>query len=85
AGAALGLAATGALLALFGAGPLAGCVVGASTVGFLGTLAGQLFVTAPVAIAALAQYFITTNQPFHPGSQNNPAPKPAPAPAAPKK
>ncbi|MEC3913952.1 hypothetical protein [Nocardia sp. CDC160] len=65
AGAAVGLTATGALLALFGAGPLLGCVVGASTVGFLGTIAGQLFVTAPVAIAAAVQYFTTINQPFN--------------------
>ncbi|WP_433564076.1 hypothetical protein ACQP1O_01075 [Nocardia sp. CA-151230] len=63
AGAALGLAVTGPLATLFGAGPLLGCVVGASTVGFLGTLAGQLFVTAPVAIAAAVQYFTTINQP----------------------
>ncbi|MBO0883046.1 MAG: hypothetical protein J2P17_22465 [Mycobacterium sp.] len=66
AGAALGLAVTGALLALFGAGPLGGCIIGASTVGFLGTLAGQLFVTAPVAVLAMIQYFTTVNQPFKP-------------------
>ncbi|AYF79498.1 hypothetical protein D7D52_30205 [Nocardia yunnanensis] len=40
-----------------------GCVIGAGAVGFLGTLAGQLFVTAPVAIAAAVQYFTTINQP----------------------
>ncbi|MET8426482.1 hypothetical protein [Nocardia sp. NPDC004860] len=66
AGGAAGLVATGALATLFGAGPLAGCVVGAATVGFLGTIAGQLFVTAPVAIAAAVQYFTTINQPFTP-------------------
>ncbi|MEC3956216.1 hypothetical protein VMT65_24475 [Nocardia sp. CDC153] len=63
-GAGVGLVATGALLTLFGAGPLGGCVLGAATVGFLGTLAGQLFVTAPVAIAAAIQYFSTINSPF---------------------
>ena len=63
AGAAAGLVATGVLLALFGAGPIAGCVVGAAGVGFLGTLIGQIFITAPVAIAAAIQYFSTINQP----------------------
>ncbi|MEU6561762.1 hypothetical protein [Nocardia nova] len=66
AGAALGAVATGALLTLFGAGPLGGCVAGASVVGFLGVLAGQLLVTAPVAIGALIQYFTTINEPFNP-------------------
>ncbi|PSR58476.1 hypothetical protein C8258_31245 [Nocardia sp. MDA0666] len=64
AGAAIGLVATGALLALFGAGPLGGCVAGAAAVGFLGVLAGQIFVTAPVAIGAVIQYFSTINEPF---------------------
>ncbi len=41
-----------------------GCLIGASTVGFLGTLLGQIFVTAPVAIAAAIQYFTTVNTPF---------------------
>ncbi|MGQ4598654.1 hypothetical protein [Nocardia sp. R6R-6] len=66
AGGAAGLALTGPLLGLFGAGPLAGCIAGAAAVGFLGTLAGQLFVTAPVAILAAIQYFSTINQPFTP-------------------
>ncbi|MFE3029551.1 hypothetical protein [Nocardia tengchongensis] len=56
--------ATAPLATLFGVGPLAGCLIGASTVGFLGTIAGQLLVTAPVAIAAAVQYFTTINQPF---------------------
>ncbi|MFF0611685.1 hypothetical protein ACFYUD_23775 [Nocardia tengchongensis] len=56
--------ATAPLATLFGVGPLAGCLIGASTVGFLGTIGGQLFVTAPVAIAAAVQYFTTINQPF---------------------
>ncbi|MGW4241026.1 hypothetical protein, partial [Nocardia sp. NPDC004722] len=55
-------AATAPLATMFGVGPLAGCLIGASTVGFLGTLAGQVFVTAPVAIAAAIQYFSTINE-----------------------
>ncbi|MFD5175965.1 hypothetical protein ACFWM1_09155 [Nocardia sp. NPDC058379] len=72
AGAGAGLVATGVLLALFGAGPIAGCVVGATTIGALGVIAGQIFVTAPVAIGAAIQYFITITQPY---------PTPAPSPA----
>ncbi|MEV6772475.1 hypothetical protein AB0N05_27955 [Nocardia sp. NPDC051030] len=56
--------ATAPLAALFGAGPIVGCIGGAAAFGFLGTLAGQLFVTAPVAILAAVQYFTTVNQPF---------------------
>ncbi|MGW5105337.1 hypothetical protein [Nocardia sp. NPDC004123] len=55
--------ATAPLAALFGAGPIVGCLGGAAAIGFLGTLAGQLFVTAPVAIAAAIQYFSTINEP----------------------
>ncbi|MCA2209254.1 MULTISPECIES: hypothetical protein [Nocardia] len=66
AGAGAGLVLTGALLALFGAGPLAGCIAGAAAVGFLGVLAGQLFITAPVAIGAAIQYFATVTSPFTP-------------------
>ncbi|MGV9666765.1 hypothetical protein ACWDUL_17645 [Nocardia niigatensis] len=55
--------ASAPLAALFGAGPIIGCLVGASAVGFLGTIAGQLLITAPVAIAAAIQYFTTINQP----------------------
>ncbi|MEV6068527.1 hypothetical protein AB0L82_18420 [Nocardia sp. NPDC052001] len=62
-GAGVAFAATTPLLALFGAGPLGGCIVGASLVGFLGTVGGQIFVTAPVAILAAVQYFTTINQP----------------------
>ncbi|BEK84321.1 hypothetical protein GCM10010198_25070 [Nocardia seriolae] len=65
----VGLGSAGILAALFvpllGAAG-AGCVIGAGAVGFLGTIAGQLFVTAPVAIAAAVQYFTTINQPFAP-------------------
>ncbi|WP_067566540.1 hypothetical protein [Nocardia acidivorans] len=58
---------TGVLTAMFGAlgGVAVGCIVGMSVVGFLGTVAGQIFVTAPVAILAAAQYFTTINQPFN--------------------
>ncbi|MEV6068526.1 hypothetical protein AB0L82_18415 [Nocardia sp. NPDC052001] len=62
-GAGIAFAATTPLLLMFGAGPLGGCLVGASLVGFLGTVAGQIFVTAPVAIAAAFNYFTTINQP----------------------
>ncbi len=57
---------TGALSAMFGAlpGAIVGCIAGLSVIGFLGTIAGQIFVTAPVAILAAAQYFTTINQPF---------------------
>ena len=63
AGGVAGLALTGPLLGLFGAGPIAGCIAGAAAVGFLGTIAGQLFVTAPFTILAAVQYFSTINQP----------------------
>ncbi|MEV0296549.1 hypothetical protein [Nocardia sp. NPDC050710] len=43
-----------------------GCVAGILAVGALGTLAGQILVTAPVAIGAAIQYFATINQPFTP-------------------
>lgn len=63
-----GATLTGALTAMFGAlpGAVVGCIAGMGAVGFLGTLAGQLLVTAPVAILAAAQYFTTINQPFSP-------------------
>lgn len=58
----------GVLTAMFGAlgGAAVGCIVGMSVVGFLGTLAGQLLITAPVTILAAVQYFTTINQPFNP-------------------
>ncbi|WP_067570700.1 hypothetical protein [Nocardia acidivorans] len=70
-GAVAGAALTGALSLMFGAaaGGIGGCIAGAAAVGFLGTLAGQIFVTAPVAILAAIQYFSTINQP-----SINPAP-----------
>ncbi|MBH0779090.1 hypothetical protein [Nocardia bovistercoris] len=64
---AAGTVAVGTLLGLFGPfipAAAVGCLVGAAAVGFLGTLIGQIFVTAPVAIAAAIQYFTTINTPF---------------------
>lgn len=43
-----------------------GCVGGILAVGAIGTLAGQILVTAPVAIGAAIQYLTTVNQPFTP-------------------
>lgn len=62
-GAGLAFAATLPLATIFGVGPLGGCIIGASLTGFIGTVAGQLFVTAPIAIAAAVQYFTTINAP----------------------
>ncbi|MFE5286000.1 hypothetical protein ACFRAQ_13650 [Nocardia sp. NPDC056611] len=61
-----GAALTGALATMLASLPAGaqGCVAGVAAGGFLGTLAGQVFVTAPVAIAAAAQYFTTINQPM---------------------
>lgn len=41
-----------------------GCLGGIMAIGALGTLAGQILVTAPVAILAAAQYFTTINSPM---------------------
>ncbi|MFG1791099.1 hypothetical protein [Nocardia sp. NPDC049149] len=43
-----------------------GCLIGVAAVGALGTVAGQILITAPVAIGAAIQYFTTINQPFNP-------------------
>lgn len=43
---------------------IVGCLGGVLAMGALGTVAGQLFITAPVAIMAAAQYFTTINQPL---------------------
>ncbi|HLS75434.1 MAG TPA: hypothetical protein VK083_01435 [Nocardia sp.] len=43
-----------------------GCLGGVLAMGSLGTVAGQLLVTAPVAVMAAVQYFTTINQPFTP-------------------
>ncbi|GAB2524081.1 hypothetical protein [Nocardia heshunensis] len=45
---------------------LAGCLGGIAAFGAVGTVAGQLLVTAPIAIAAAIQYFTTINQTFVP-------------------
>ena len=47
-----------------------GCLAGIMAIGALGTLAGQILITAPVAIMAAVQYFTTINSPM----PNNPAP-----------
>lgn len=41
-----------------------GCIGGILAMGSLGALAGQIFITAPVAIGAAIQYFTTVNQPM---------------------
>ncbi|MFJ2840028.1 hypothetical protein ACIO52_32100 [Nocardia sp. NPDC087230] len=41
-----------------------GCLGGILALGALGTVAGQILVTAPVALGAAIQYFTTINQPF---------------------
>ncbi|MEU8895050.1 hypothetical protein [Nocardia sp. NPDC048505] len=73
-GGATGAVLSSALTALLGlpAGFLAGCIAGVLLVGALGTLAGQIFVTGPVAIGAAIQYFATIGTPFTPPA---PAPK----------
>ncbi|MFG1797473.1 hypothetical protein [Nocardia sp. NPDC049149] len=58
--------ATGTIFLIFGPIlPLAavGCLTGIAAVGALGVVAGQILVTAPVAIGAAIQYFTTINQP----------------------
>ncbi|APA99358.1 hypothetical protein [Nocardia seriolae] len=54
---------TAMFLPLLGAAG-AGCLIGAGAVGFVGTFAGQLLITAPIAVAAAIQYFTTINSPF---------------------
>ncbi|MGQ4615567.1 hypothetical protein [Nocardia sp. R7R-8] len=59
--------AAGTIAGLFGPFiPAAGigCLVGVAAVGALGTVAGQILVTAPVAIGAAIQYFSTINSPY---------------------
>ncbi|WP_216909683.1 hypothetical protein [Nocardia noduli] len=59
--------ASATIVGLFGPfipAALVGCVGGIVAVGALGTLLGQILVTAPVAIGAAIQYAVTTNQPF---------------------
>ncbi|MEV0355437.1 hypothetical protein AB0H71_05160 [Nocardia sp. NPDC050697] len=59
-----GTALTGALATLFGAGPLAGCLIGGAALAPIGAIAGALVIGAPVAIAAFIQYSNTVNAPF---------------------
>ncbi|PXX63107.1 hypothetical protein DFR70_106161 [Nocardia tenerifensis] len=64
-----GVVVGGTIVGLFGpfvGGIIAGCLGGAAAMGALGVIAGQIFVTAPVAIGAAIQYFTTINQPFTP-------------------
>ncbi|MFI6169234.1 hypothetical protein ACIBCN_20810 [Nocardia sp. NPDC051052] len=68
------VAASATIIGLFGPfipAAAVGCLGGIIAVGALGTVAGQILITAPVAIGAVIQYFTTINQPF------NPAPAPA--------
>ncbi|WP_328396414.1 hypothetical protein [Nocardia sp. NBC_00416] len=58
--------ASATIVGLFGPfipAAVVGCVGGILAIGALGTLAGQLLVTAPVAILSAVQYFTTINQP----------------------
>ncbi|MFD0363598.1 hypothetical protein ACFQZZ_19290 [Nocardia sp. GCM10030253] len=64
-----GAAVGGTIIGLFGPflpAAAVGCIAGIALVGAIGTVAGQIFVTAPVAIGAAIQYFTTINQPFAP-------------------
>jgi hypothetical protein len=63
AGAALASAAIVGLFGGFLPAAALGCLGGIAAIGSLGTIAGQLLVTAPVAIMAVVQYFTTVNGP----------------------
>ncbi|MFQ6331862.1 MULTISPECIES: hypothetical protein [unclassified Nocardia] len=59
----------GTIVGLFGPflpAAAVGCIAGIALVGAVGTVLGQIFITAPVAIGAVIQYFTTINQPFVP-------------------
>ncbi|MGW4122420.1 hypothetical protein [Nocardia sp. NPDC004711] len=61
--------ASAALVGLFGGflpAAAIGCSGGIVALGALGTIAGQLLVTAPVVIMAAVQYFTTISQPLAP-------------------
>ncbi|WP_069162042.1 hypothetical protein [Nocardia altamirensis] len=61
------IAAMATIIGLFGAfipAAAVGCLFGIVSVGALGVVAGQILVTAPVAIGAAIQYFATTTAPF---------------------
>lgn len=49
-------------------GALIGCLAGAATFAPVGTAAGAILVSGPVAIAAAIQYFTTINEPFTPAA-----------------
>ncbi|MFI9509695.1 hypothetical protein [Nocardia sp. NPDC052566] len=51
------------IIGMFPAGAV-GCIAGILAMGTLGTVAGQILITAPVAIMAAVQYFTTINSPF---------------------
>lgn len=53
---------------------LVGCIGGIIAIGALGTLAGQIFITTPIAIAAVIQYFTTANEPHIEPPKSAPAP-----------
>ncbi|MFC3961519.1 hypothetical protein [Nocardia jiangsuensis] len=59
-----GTALTGPLATLFGAGPIAGCLIGAGALAPIGAIIGAFLIGAPVAIAAFIQYQSTINAPF---------------------
>ncbi|MFQ6329374.1 hypothetical protein ACLMAL_25005 [Nocardia sp. CWNU-33] len=64
-----GAAVGGTIIGLFGPflpAAAVGCIAGVALVGAIGTVAGQILITAPVAIGAAIQYFTTINQPFVP-------------------
>ncbi|PSR69107.1 hypothetical protein C8258_06435 [Nocardia sp. MDA0666] len=56
--------ATSPIAMMFGAGPVAGCLIGAAALAPLGAVGGALVVGAPATIAAVIQYFTTINEPF---------------------
>lgn len=59
--------ASATIIGLFGAflpAALIGCLGGILALGALGTVAGQIFVAAPIAVMAAVQYFTTINEPM---------------------
>ncbi|MFI9505668.1 hypothetical protein [Nocardia sp. NPDC052566] len=65
-------AAAASIVGLFGPfvpAAVLGCLGGIAAIGAIGVLAGQIFITAPVAIAAAIQYFTTINAPFAPAGK----------------
>ncbi|WP_330185040.1 hypothetical protein OHB26_16495 [Nocardia sp. NBC_01503] len=66
-GAAAATVAAATIVGLFGSflpAAAIGCLSGVAAIGTLGTIAGQLFVTAPIAVLAAAQYFTTITAPM---------------------